>query len=152
VSDRIGAAVLAYVRRHDWPHQLDPAGIVSFPGAGRNGAWQVHALADEEREQLLVHSVLEEVPEDRRVPMAVFLTMANFGLVLGNFELDLRDGELRYKTSADVEDVEVTDPLVDHLVMANVATVDRYLPGIRAVLAGEEPAAAIDAVEARARP
>lgn len=30
---------------------------------------------------------------------AEFLTRANYGLVFGNFEMDMHDGEIRYKPS-----------------------------------------------------
>ena len=144
---RIQDAVAAYIGGREWPHTVE-GDRVSFPGFGSNGAWTVYAVAREDDEQLLVHSVLDEdVPPARRTELALFLTRANFGLVLGNFELDLEDGELRYKTSVDVEGAALTEPLIDHLVLANVATVDRYLPGIRAVAAGTDAATAVADVE-----
>jgi hypothetical protein len=151
VSSPLRSAVLAYVDARGWPHEVDPgAGIVTFPASGLNGEWTMYALADEDAEQLMVHAVFDiEVPPHRRVDLAVFLTIANFGLIIGNFELDMDDGELRYKTSIDVEGAELTEPLIDHLVMANVSTADRYLPGIRSVVMGEEPAAAAAAIESR---
>jgi hypothetical protein len=146
---RLKDAVVAYVRRQEWPYDDSEERIVSFPGFGEHGAWTVHVALREDDEQLMVHSVVpEDVPEDRRTDLALFLTRANFGLVLGNWELDLDDGELRFKTSADVEDVELVDVFLDNLVLANVATTDRYLPGIRAVLGGADPAAAVAEVEA----
>jgi hypothetical protein len=146
---RLEDAVAAYVEARAWPHDRGE-GRFSFPGFGTNGAWTIHLSIREDDEQLLVHSVLpEDVPEDRRADLALFLTRANFGLVLGNFELDLDDGELRYKTSIDVEGAVVVDKLIDNLVLANVATADRYLPGIRAVLEGADPTDAVAEVEAR---
>jgi hypothetical protein len=144
---RIQEAVVAYVEKREWPYAVDGE-RVAIPGYGSNGSWTVYAVAREDDEQLLVHSVLdEEVPPDLRTELALFLTRANFGLVIGNFELDVDDGELRYKTSVDVEGAELTEPLIDHLVAANVGTVDRYLPGIRAVLGGADAATAVAEVE-----
>ena len=81
--------------------------------------------------------------------MAEFITRANFGMIIGNFELDYSDGEIRYKTSVDVEEVEVTDPLVRHLIYANVLTMDKYFPGLMRVLyGGISPVEAIEEVEA----
>lgn len=109
----------------------------SAPAQGENGEWILFANAREEQEQVLIHSTLPDaVPADRRVEMALFLTRANFGLVIGSFELDLSDGELRYKTSVDVEGSELTDAMIDRLMTANVATFDQHLPSIRAVLDG----------------
>jgi hypothetical protein len=147
---RISDAVVAYIEQRGWPHELDAGrDLVSFPAMGNNGQWTIVAAAREADEQLLVHSLLEiDVPVDRRVELALFLTRANFGLVIGNFELDLDDGELRYKTSVDVEGTELTEPMIDQLVLANVAITDRYLPGIVAVLQGAEPQAAVASIEA----
>ncbi|HEX9018927.1 MAG TPA: YbjN domain-containing protein, partial [Anaerolineaceae bacterium] len=75
-------------------------------------------------------------------------TRANYGMIIGNFELDYQDGEIRYKTSVDVEDVALAESLVQNLVYANVLTMDKYLPGLMRVLyAGIEPIAAIEEVE-----
>lgn len=69
-------------------------------------------------------------------------------MVLGNFELDFSDGEIRYKTSIDVEGDRLTPALVQNLVYTNVMMMDQYLPGITAVLEqGLSPAEAIHWVE-----
>jgi hypothetical protein len=69
-------------------------------------------------------------------------------MIIGNFELDYNDGEIRYKTSLDVEETPLTDALVRHLVYANVLTMDKYFPGLMRVLyAGIDPAIAIEEVE-----
>ena len=85
--------------------------------------------------------------------MAEFLTRANYGLIVGNFELDFDDGEVRYKTSLDVEDAELLPALLAHIVYANVTNMDRYLPGIVAVLASSQtPAEAVAQIDASRTP
>jgi hypothetical protein len=66
--------------------------------------------------------------------MAEFLTRANCGLVVGNFELDFEDGAIRYKTSIDVEDTQLNAALIRHLVYVNVLTMDKYLPSLAALI------------------
>ncbi len=64
------------------------------------------------------------------------------------FALDFSDGEIRYKTSLDVEADRLTPTLVKQLIHANVLTLDNYLPGILAVMEGvSSPEEAIAAVE-----
>ncbi|MBC7340390.1 MAG: YbjN domain-containing protein [Firmicutes bacterium] len=88
------------------------------------------------------------VPEGKRLAVAEYLTRANYGLVIGNFEMDFRDGEVRYKTSIDVEGAEIAPALVRNLVYANVITMDRYLPGLLGVIYGNlTPEQAIAQVE-----
>jgi hypothetical protein len=117
--------------------------------SGENGHWPCYAQAREAQGQIVVYSICPlRVPPSQRPLMAEFITRANYGLVVGNFEMDYEDGEVRYKTSLDVEDSEATTELLRHIVYANVTALDRYLPGIIAVLAGsqspEEAANAID--------
>ena len=73
-------------------------------------------------------------PGERMAAVAEFITRANYGLIIGNFELDFSDGEIRYKTSLDVEGDRLSQALIKQLVYTNVLTMDQYLPGILAVL------------------
>lgn len=71
--------------------------------------------------------------------VAEYLTRANYGLPLGNFEMDFSDGEVRFKTSLDVEGEEymLTPAMIKSLVYSNVLTMDRYLAGMMAVIYGD---------------
>jgi hypothetical protein len=87
-------------------------------------------------------------PADKRSAMAEFLPRANYGLTIGNFEMDFDSGEIHYKTGIDVEGDRLSTALVRQLVYANVAIVDRYLPGIMAVIYGNvSPMEAIAQIE-----
>jgi len=87
-------------------------------------------------------------PEDKRPAVAEFLTRANYGLLIGNFEMDFEDGEIRYKTSIDVEGDRLSPALLRQLTYANVVTMDRYLPGIMSVIYGNvTPVEAIAQIE-----
>jgi len=59
-------------------------------------------------------------------------------MTLGNFELDFSDGEMRFKTSVSVGDGAVTADLIKPVVIANLGTMDEYLPGIMAVGFGNQ--------------
>jgi hypothetical protein len=70
-------------------------------------------------------------------------------MIIGNFEMDYSDGEIRYKTSVDIEDVDLSEPLLRHMIYANVLTMDKYFPGLMRVLyGGISPVVAIEEVEA----
>jgi hypothetical protein len=116
---------------------------------GENGTWVCYAHAREEQKLFIFYSVCQvNAPEDKRMAVAEFLTRANYGLLIGNFELDFNDGEIRYKTSIDVEGDRPSPALVQQLVYANVLTMDRYLPGIMTVIYGSaSPAEAIAEIE-----
>lgn len=93
------------------------------------------------------------MPEATRAAVAEFLTRANWGLMIGNFELDYGDGEVRYKTSLQLENRQLTPDLLRPLVFDNVVVMDKYLLGLERVMTGQQsPQAAIDAIEAKPGP
>ena len=116
---------------------------------GQHGSWMCYSHIDDERNALVIYSVTPKaVPEHARGAMADFLTRANFGLVVGNFELDLSDGETRFKTSIELGQTAPDTQLLRRLLHVNVATLDRYLPGIEGVAEGRmTPAQAITLCE-----
>lgn len=132
------AMVEAMLQEDGWqfaPVEGQPTLAMGFQG--RNGSWMCYSHVDDERGALVIYSVTPEVvPEDARERVAIFLTRANFGLVLGNFELDLGDGETRFKTSIELGGTQADTQLLRRLLHVNVATLDRYLPGIGAVAEG----------------
>ena len=66
----------------------------------------------------------------------------------GNFELGFEEGDIRFKTSVDVEGHPLSHALIKNQVYHNVLTMDQYLPAILAVIEGKEtPLAAIGQVE-----
>jgi hypothetical protein len=143
-------AIVAFLQEDGWTFTPMEEQMVLRTGfRGENGQWTCYAQAREEQGQFIFYSVCPvNVPEDRRMPAAEFLTRANYGLFIGNFEMDWSDGEIRYKTSIDVEGDRLSPALVQQMVYANVLMMDRYLPGIMQVLYGNvSPADAVAEAE-----
>ncbi|WP_318727777.1 YbjN domain-containing protein [Roseofilum sp. Guam] len=142
------SVVREFFHEDDWEFiQLKPE-LLQLAFQGDNGRWRCYARIHEADKQFIFYSICPlAVEEEYRGLMAEFLTKANYGMILGNFELDFTDGEIRYKTSIDVENDRLSLALVRSLVYANVTIVDRYLPGIVAVLEGSPVSDAIERVE-----
>ncbi len=117
---------------------------------GKNGQWNCYTKARENQQQFLFYSICPiQIPELKRMEIAKFITRANYGLIIGNFELDFSDGEVRYKTAIDVIDEELTTEEIKQLVYTNVAVMDTYLPGIIDIIENNmSPAEAISKIEA----
>lgn len=87
------------------------------------------------------------IPESGRKRLAEFLTMANYGLILGSFEMDMDDGELRYKSSFLYNNKEESEEEFSQHLFNALYMMDRFFPGIMAVLfAGLEPKVAISQI------
>ena len=129
-----------------WPFSEVPGMPVLLSElSGPLGSWTFYAQIVEEQELIVFYSLCPlTVPEDRRPEVAAFLARANYGLALGNFELDFGDGEIRYKTVLDAEGGYISPALVKRLVKANGLAMETYLPGISAVVAGTPAVAALE--------
>ncbi len=141
---------IAFFAAEDWPiYRREGITDLQLAFQGDNGQWSCYVQVNEARKEFLFYSLCPvTAPADKRLVMAEFLTRANYGLTIGNFEMDFDSGEIHYKTSLDVEGDRLSTALVRQLVYANVAIVDRYLPGIMAVIYGNvSPIDAISQIE-----
>ena len=135
-----------FLSQDGWaPESLPGEAMARLRVRGENGEWEAFAQAREADQQIVVYSECPlSAPADRRPEVMAFITRANFGLSIGNFELDLDDGEIRYRTSLDVKDDRLSPPLLRQLVWNNIAMLDRYLPALRQVI--ESGASAAEAL------
>ncbi len=132
------------------PQQLEERTIYRVGVSGENGQMACYAQIRVELEQFLFYAIAPtKAPEDGRLAVAEFITRANYGLRIGNFELDFDDGEVRYKSSMDFEGAMLTPELIKNAIYPAVQTMDRYLPGLMSVFYGSKSAAeAIAEIEA----
>lgn len=115
-------------------------GAVSFEHVGQHGSWEVFVRTRDPMSQVAVYSLLSfAVPQDRREAMMELVTRANYGLIIGNFELDLDDGEVRFKTSIDFVGDRLSGALLAQLVEHNLDAFDSYLPAINGVATTGRP-------------
>jgi len=101
--------------------------LLRFRLQGRSAAYFGTVRTDEEWEQVgvLVTSPVF-LPEPSRLRVAELLTRVNFGLRIGCFELDLEDGEWRFRVSVDVEGGELTSRMVNLMLSAALAAMDDH--------------------------
>lgn len=143
-------ALVEFLEKDGWTYKrLGHHEAIEMGVAGENGNYRLVATVDGDRSILRFLCFVEgKVPETRRRDVMEYLTRANYGLLLGNFELDLGDGELRFKNSADLEGAELSYTAYQNLLYLSVAMIDRYYPGLQRVITGSaDPAAAIAEVE-----
>lgn len=153
-ADRILQAFIDFFVDDDWRFdRSEQKPILRLSFQGRSGhTWSCFAQSrmGENTEQAIFYSVAPiKVPEAKRLAVAEFLTRANYGMVMGNFELDFSDGEIRYKTSIDLAGGSpLTPKLTKPMVYTNVLMMDKYLPGVMEVLyADVSPEQAIRKIE-----
>ena len=130
-----------------WPIQYDPDDPTIFTTfEGQNGRRRAVVVFEPSLERLLVYAILIETGAASSRPQQLeLLTRVNYGLGSGCFEMDLDDGEIRYR---------ITLPAVmamPHVVLPMLAdacmTVDTYAPAFDAVADGTPVKAALQELQ-----
>jgi hypothetical protein len=148
----------AFLREDDWGiTQIGDSLGYSMTVQGENGQWACVAQAEEDSRIFLFYSVSPiDIEPAKRAAMAEFTALANFNTLVGNFELGLDTGDLRYKTSLSLKEIPdaalqadgLLTTLIKQLIHINVFMMDQYLPGILAVCNdGMAPKEAIAKIE-----
>jgi len=110
-----------------------------LPVQGKNAEWTCLIRVFEKTERVLVYSIFPtQVADAQRPQLALMLTQINYGLILGNFEFDLSDGEIRYKTSIDVEGMTLNSTILRNLLYGNFFSVDLYYHALMQAINGSD--------------
>ena len=85
-----------------------------------------------------VYIVLKLNADKETLPEIIrYTTMANYGLLSGNFEVDVEDGEIRYKSFVDTMGIDrISREIVKGSIYRGWNTVERYGNGLAALLLG----------------
>jgi hypothetical protein len=139
-----------FLEQDGWhPQRLEDRFVYGMLVNGKNGDIRCYAHIRMDLEQFIFYAVSPiKAGDEVRRDVAEFITRANFGLRIGNFELDYMDGSVRYKSSLDFEGEILTAGLIRNAIYSAVRTMDDYLGGLmRVIFAGLTPLEAIQEVE-----
>jgi len=149
-ANRLLAVVESFLNASDFNFErIEGKTMLKLGIRAKSGGFTCIAQTREEQEQFIFYSSAPvNVPGDKFVLASEFLTRANWAMILGNFEMDYSDGEVRFKTSIDVEGGKLTETMVRNLVASNILMMDKYLPGLNKVIyGGISPEDAIKEIE-----
>jgi hypothetical protein len=139
ITEQIYPLTLTFFTQESIPFQeMEGHLIVRIPIHGENGFWDCFVEAREQDRQCLIYAVYRErVPQYKRLAMAEFITRANYGLPMGCFEMQFDEGEIRFRTSINIESERFSFGLLRPLFYGNNAVMDRYFQGITQVIKGK---------------
>jgi hypothetical protein len=136
--------VQRYLDTLNWQYQSVGDDVIGARRIGMLGEFNCFIKVDEADAQVLCYCVIpQKTAPHRRAAMSELLTRANYGLYLGNFEMDFDDGEVRFKTSLAFQDDLLTFPLLAQVIQPCVAAMNQYWQAIVQVNNGTDPAAAL---------
>ncbi len=113
---------------------VDNGAALDFEVQSPEGTWNC-LLSVHNRTGIGFYStILTPVPRKRQMQMAMYLMYLNNHHLFGNFELDIKTGDVRFKTYLDCEHMELTERLIDRTMLRNVTVMQRYLPQIMNII------------------
>ena len=145
--------VMEYLEEDNWKYQrMDDKEVLLMFFRGEEATFRCIVQVDAEQGHIFFYSALESyVPSHRRDDVALFLTRANYGMRVGNFEMDLDDGEIRFKTNLVLtEEEDFPQEVLGRMIYLNLAMMNRYYPGVmRVSYADTSPEQAIAEIEGK---
>lgn len=139
----------AFFKKEQWVYdKAKDASVLRLGFDGKHGRWRCFLEVKEAVSHLIFFSLLEPaVPEKKRAEISELFHRINCRLNVGNFELNPDDGMGRFRSGIDVEGFTDVTQVVKNLALLNVATMDKYLPSVNAVMQGETPLRALAAAD-----
>lgn len=118
----ISEVMLDFFSTDDWDYYWWEEGeTLQLECQVSNGRLTCYAKAINDKQQFVFYTLCPlTAPDNRKNAISEFITKVNYGMVIGNFEFDYSDGEIRYKTSIDVEGDRLSNPLIKQAVYLNV--------------------------------
>lgn len=111
----------------EWEFERLDETLLRLAVQGEQGDWVILVQIDEEDQRCIVYSVYPDlVPESRREAVAAILIQENYEIPIGNFEMDLTDGEVRFRTSIEVVVGQMTMDWFERMFTVNISMTDCY--------------------------
>ncbi|HEX4603290.1 MAG TPA: YbjN domain-containing protein [Candidatus Angelobacter sp.] len=95
----------------------------------------VVAIAMEAEQFLFYVNIGPMAPVERRDEVARFISRVNWGLSIGNFEMDDEYGFVRFRSSVAFANAKLTEPLIRNAILAAMEIVEVYAEPVIDVLA-----------------
>lgn len=138
-SPEIAKAINTFLTEDDWKFEFDSErGMFHFKVGLKSGIKSANYIINVNRDRYTVYAYSSIGPDkgDQKTMQrtAEFLTRANYGLAFGNFELDMDDGEIRYKVCTACDDGPVSEETIRYSIYVPGTMLDRYGKGLLKVL------------------
>lgn len=151
-SKTIANVIKSYLKEDGWHFSFDEeTGMFRFGLSLSSKIKKINYIVDVKEDEYIVYAIahIGADKEDRGMmtTMAEFVCQANYGLKNGNFELDMRDDEVRFKCFVDCEGIIPTNDMVQNSIHCPAIMFKRYGFGIVDIIFGS--ATANEAVEKR---
>lgn len=144
-SEVIVASINKFLVEDDWRYGFDDrSGIFNFGLSLSGKIKNIRYIIIVHENSYTVYAIsslgADSDDEEMMANMAEFICRANYGLKMGNFEFDMRDGEIRYKVFVACSGLTPCQELIRESIFVPAAMFDRYATGIVNIILGDDTA------------
>ena len=134
-STSIAGYVKSFLDADGWHYKFsEDSHIFDFTLTLNGKLQQVHYNLLIRKFDYSVYAICPMSAKDCLPQMAEFISRANYGLANGNFELDFRDGEIRYKCFVNCHDTVPGTQAIKDSIYIPASMFNKYSDGILSVL------------------
>lgn len=145
-SDKIANVVKTFLEDDEWKYSFnEKKGVFHFGLRIRSKIQRINYVIHVYKDEMITYGISPvaadpDNPEIMR-QMAEFICCANYGLKNGCFELDFRDGEIRFKSFIDCDHQLPSAEVVENSVRCTAAMFQYYAAGFTDIIFGGASAA-----------
>lgn len=138
----IKEAIEQYLTNDEWNYEFDEEREIIRCGINlRNRLKECRIIVDiDETKYLSIALISLNCDEEHRVELSKLLTMINYGLLIGNFEMDFSDGEVRYKIATNCKDCIPSQSIIEDSMMIPAVMFEQFGDAILDVMFGYKTA------------
>lgn len=138
----IKEAIEQYLKNDEWNYEFDEEREFIRCGINlRNRLKECRIIVDiDETKYLSLALINLNCDEEHRAELSKFLTMVNYGLLIGNFEMDFNDGEVRYKIATNCKDCIPSQAVIEDSLMIPAVMFEQFGDAILDVMFGVKSA------------
>lgn len=134
-SDELVNLVKKFLSEDGWHFSFDEnTGVFDFGIRIKSKIQKINYIVGVHEDEIIVYGMCpigaDHADGNMMAQMAEFFCRANYGLKNGCFELDFRDGEIRFRSFIDSEAVMPSTEVIKNSIYCTAAMYERYAPGI----------------------
>ena len=124
---------------NDWHYDKEEDDFTIMCGArGDDLPMPIKIQVDAERQIVSLLSLLPfDVPEDKRVEIALAVSAVNYALVDGSFDYNFADGTLLFRMTSSYRESKVGKTMFEYMLYLSCGTIDDYNDKFEKIINGE---------------
>lgn len=127
-AQQVYNTICSALDKRNWRYTKHEDDLVVTFGVNGDDLPMEYVVAADSKSQLirLISRLPVKMSESKRVEGAIAVCAASYGMVDGNFEYDISDGEITFVMNATFRDSLIGTELIEYMIDCSCAMVDKY--------------------------